>query len=116
MGSPEIVDPPKSVPSSNVQREAAFAGHPRSRWLRTGGPMATIGQARALGPCGEPKAHEQILFPGIVLKRRRWVSDQGRCWVSTDWDESIKQTRGHQAAKMPTFGAVDGVILILLWP
>lgn len=59
-------------PRSLTPKEPAFQEHQTGRcicWTSTkslaadgGGPMATIGQAGALGPCGETRAHDQVLF------------------------------------------------------
>ena len=107
MGFPEIVDP----------KDPTFQEHQTGRsicWTSTksldadgGGPMATIGPAGALGPCGETQAHNQVLFLGIVLKRSRWVFVEGRClggnrleriksanqWTSSDPDASVRRSR-----------------------
>jgi hypothetical protein len=76
-------------PGSLNPKEPTFQEHQTGRricWTSTkslaadgGSPMATIGPAGALGPCGETQAHDQVLFLGIVLKRSRWVFVEGRC-------------------------------------
>jgi hypothetical protein len=105
---------PKILPFRNIKRDAAFAGRPRSRWLRTEEARWPQSARRALlVPAVKPRPIIRFFFWGLCSSEAGGFSLKVGAWGATDWSESNQQTNGHQATQMPAFDCPDRGIVHL---